>query len=232
MKANSTELVFILDRSGSMSGLEADTIGGFNGLLEKQRKEDGEVYVSVVLFDDQTEVLYDREDICKVEPMNDTQYYVRGCTALLDAVGGAIHHIDRVHHYMKKEDVPEKTLFIITTDGMENASREYSYSRVKRMVEQEKEKNHWEFMFLGANIDAIEVAGRFGIGASHAVNYEHDSIGTQLNFEVMSNVVSRVRKACSAAEMEAVMDDDQMLEPVREDYRRRHAGGRHTKHTR
>lgn len=232
MKANFTELVFILDRSGSMSGLEADTIGGFNGLLEKQKKEDGEAYVSVVLFDDETEVLYDREDIRKVEPMNDTQYYVRGCTALLDAVGGAIHHIDRVHHYMKEEDVPEKTLFIITTDGMENASREYSYSRVKEMVEQEKEKNHWEFMFLGANIDAIEVAGRFGIGAKHAVTYEHDSIGTQLNFEVMSRVVSRVRKACSAAEMEAVMDDDQVLEPVREDYRRRHTKDRHTKDNR
>ena len=232
MKANSTELVFILDRSGSMSGLEADTIGGFNGLLEKQRKEDGEAFVSVVLFDDQTEVLYDREDIRKVEPMNDTQYYVRGCTALLDAVGGAIHHIDRVHHYMKAEDVPEKTLFIITTDGMENASREYSYGRVKAMVEQEKEKNHWEFMFLGANIDAIEVAGRFGISPSRAVTYEHDSIGTQLNFEVMTNVVSKVRKACSAVEMEAVMDDDQMLEPVREDYRRRHMGDRRAKHDR
>ena len=222
MKANFTELVFILDRSGSMSGLEADTIGGFNGLLEKQKKEDGEAYVSVVLFDDETEVLYDREDIRKVEPMNDTQYYVRGCTALLDAVGGAIHHIDRVHHYMKEEDVPEKTLFIITTDGMENASREYSYGRVKAMVEQEKEKNHWEFMFLGANIDAISVAGRFGIKESRAVNYENDSIGTALNYEVISKVVSCARMSPSAADMSAAMDEDELLEPIRKDYSTRH----------
>ncbi len=138
MKKGSTELVFILDRSGSMSGLEADTIGGFNSLIEKQKKEDGEAYVSVVLFDDRTDVIYDRVDIRKVEPMNDSQYYVRGCTALLDAVGGAIHHIGNVHKYAREEDVPEKTLFIITTDGMENASRAYSYDKVRRMIEHQK----------------------------------------------------------------------------------------------
>ncbi len=222
MKKGLTEIVFIIDRSGSMSGLEADTIGGFNGLLEKQRKEDGEAYVSVVLFDDQTEVLYDRVDIQKVEPMNDTQYYVRGCTALLDALGGAIHHIKNVHRYAREEDVPEKTLFIITTDGMENASCKYSYDRVRKMVEQEKEKNHWEFLFLGANIDAVQVAGRFGIKASRAVNYENDGIGTKLNFEVMSKAVSCARMSVSAAEMEEAFDEDALLAPIREDYKRRH----------
>ena len=156
MKKGLTELVMILDRSGSMSGLEADTIGGFNSLIDKQKKEEGEAYVSVVLFDDRSEVLYDRVDIRKIEPMNDKQYYVRGCTALLDAVGGAIHHISTVHKYARKEDVPEKTIFIITTDGMENASHQYTYEKVRRMIERRKEQYHWEFMFLGANIDAVK----------------------------------------------------------------------------
>ena len=205
-----------------MSGLEADTIGGFNGLLEKQKKEAGEACVSVVLFDDQTEVLYDRVDIRKVEPMNDRQYYVRGCTALLDAVGGAIHHIRNVHRYAREEDVPEKTLFIITTDGMENASRQYTYDKVKRMVEHEKEKYHWEFLFLGANIDAISVAGRFGIKPNRAVNFENDREGTALNYEVMSEVVSYARMAPSAAAMEDAFEDEEMLAPIREDYKRRH----------
>ena len=161
-------------------------------------------------------------DIQKVEPMNDTQYYVRGCTALLDALGGAIHHIKNVHRYAREEDVPEKTLFIITTDGMENASCKYSYDRVRKMVEQEKEKNHWEFLFLGANIDAVQVAGRFGIKASRAVNYENDGIGTKLNFEVMSKAVSCARMSVSAAEMEEAFDEDALLAPIREDYKRRH----------
>lgn len=222
MKKGLTELVFIIDRSGSMSGLEADTIGGFNGLLEKQKKETGEAYVSVVLFDDQTEVLYDRVDIQKVEPMNDKQYYVRGCTALLDAVGGAIHHIKNVHRYAREEDVPEKTLFIITTDGMENASRQYSYDKVRRMIEHEKEKYHWEFLFLGANMDAVQVAGRFGIKANRAVRYEHDEAGTRLNYEVMSKAVSFARCAPSAADMECALDEEELLAPIREDYKRRH----------
>ena len=223
MRKDLTELVFIIDRSGSMSGLEADTIGGFNGLVEKQKKEAGDAYVSVVLFDDQTEVLYDRVDIQKVEPMNDKQYYVRGCTALLDAVGGAIHHIKNVHRYAREEDVPEKTLFVITTDGMENASRRYSFDKIRRMIEHEKEKHHWECLFLGANIDAIQVAGRFGIKASRAVNYENDGFGTRLNYEVMSKAVSRARMSASAAEMESVFDDAELLAPIREDYARRHA---------
>ena len=222
MKKGLTELVFIIDRSGSMSGLESDTIGGFNSLLEKQKKEEGEALVSVVLFDDQMEVLYDRKEIQKVEPMNDRQYYVRGCTALLDAVGGAIHHIGNVHKYAREEDVPEKTLFIITTDGMENASRMYSYEKVRQMVEHEKEKYNWEFLFLGANIDAIRVAGRFGIKPSRAVNYENDSIGTQLNYEVMSKAVSCARMAPGAAGMARAFDDDELLEPIRKDYKLRH----------
>lgn len=224
MRKNLTELVFIIDRSGSMSGLEADTIGGFNSLLEKQKKETGEAYVSVVLFDDRTEVLYDRVDLRKVEPMNDRQYYVRGCTALLDAVGGAIHHIKNVHRYARPEDVPEKTLFIITTDGMENASRLYSFEKVRRMIENEKETNHWEFLFLGANIDAIQVAGRFGIKPSRAVNYENDSVGTRLNYEVMAQAVSCARMSATAADMEDAFDDEALLAPIREDYKRRHRG--------
>lgn len=222
MKKGLTELVMIIDRSGSMRGLEADTIGGFNGMIEKQKKEEGEAYVSVVLFDDCSEVLYDRVDIQKVEPMSDKQYYVRGCTALLDAVGGAIHHIGNVHKYAREEDVPEKTIFIITTDGMENASRQYTYDKVKRMIERQKERHHWEFMFLGANIDAVREAGRFGINASRAVRYEHDSKGTQLNYSVVSDVVGCARRAASVQDMEDMFDNEEMLAPIREDYEKRH----------
>ena len=222
MKKGLTELVMILDRSGSMSGLEADTIGGFNGMIEKQKKEEGEALVSVVLFDDECEVLYDRADIRKVEPMNDRQYYVRGCTALLDAVGGAVRHIGNVHKYARDEDVPEKTIFIITTDGMENASQRYTYDKVKRLIEHQKEKYHWEFLFLGANIDAVKEAGRFGIGATRAARYEHDGAGTRLNFGHISNVVGCARKAASAEAMEEMFDDEEMLAPIREDYKKRH----------
>jgi len=220
MRKGLTEVVFILDRSGSMSGLEADTIGGFNSMIEKQKKEDGEAYISTVLFDDQTEVLYDRVPVGKIEAMNDNQYFVRGCTALLDALGGAIHHIANVHKYAREEDRPEKTLFIITTDGMENASRTYSYDKVKKMVEKEKEKYGWEFLFLGANIDAIEVAGRFGIGADRAINYECDREGTALNYKVLSDTVSAVRKSRNRREMgEAMLA---CCVPIREDYEKRH----------
>ena len=205
-----------------MSGLEADTIGGFNGMIAKQKKETGEAFVSVVLFDDRTEVLYDRVDIRKVEPMNENQYFVRGCTALLDAVGGAIKHIRNVHKYAREEDVPEKTLFIITTDGMENASRKYSYDKVRRMVEREKDEHHWEFLFLGANIDAVREAARFGIKANRAVRYENDEVGTRLNYEVMSKAVSCARMSTSAEEMEMAFEDGEILEPIRKDYRRRH----------
>ena len=220
MRKDLTELVFILDRSGSMSGLEADTIGGFNAMIDKQKKEEGEAFISTVLFDDRTEVLYDRIPIARVEPMNDRQYYVRGCTALLDALGGAIRHIGTVHKYAREEDRPEKTLFIITTDGMENASRKYSYDKVKKMVEKAKEKYGWEFIFLGANIDAISVAGRFGICPDRAINYECDEVGTKLNYEAMGMAVSAFRKAKSSAEIEQAMDES--WECVREDYRKRH----------
>ena len=147
MKKGLTELVMILDRSGSMAGLEADTIGGFNSMIERQKKEEGDVYVSTVLFDDRTEVIYDRTDISRIEPMTDAQYYVRGCTALLDAVGGAIRHIGNIHKYARKEDIPEKTIFVITTDGMENASRQYTYEDVRRLIENQKKKYNWEFIF-------------------------------------------------------------------------------------
>ena len=169
MRKDLTELVFILDRSGSMSGLESDTIGGFNSLIEKQKREEGEALISVVLFDDQQEVLYDREKLSKISLMTDKQYFVRGCTALLDALGGAIHHIGNVHKYAREEDRPGKTLFIITTDGMENASHHYTCEKVKAMVERQKQRYGWEFLFLGANMDAISVARRFGINANRAV---------------------------------------------------------------
>ena len=218
MNQNLTELVFILDRSGSMSGLEADTIGGFNSLVEKQKKEPGEAVISTVLFDDRQEVIYDRVPLSRVEPMTDRQYYVRGCTALLDALGGAIHHIGNVHKYAREEDRPGKTLFIITTDGMENASRSYTYDRVRRMVEHEKEDYGWEFVFLGANMDAISTAARFGIGSDRAVTYECDNRGTQLNYEVLSKAVSEFR-ACGAAApcMSAGWADE-----IKKDYKKRH----------
>ena len=195
MKKNLTELVFILDRSGSMQGLEGDTIGGFNAMIEKQKKEPGEAFVSTVLFDDQTEVLHDRVKVGEVRPITEKEYYVRGCTALLDAVGGAIHHIGNIHKYARREDVPEKTMFIITTDGYENASRRYDYETVRHMIQRQKEKYGWEFLFLGANIDAAKEAARFGIGADRAVNYKCDKAGTALNYEVISEAVCSVRAA-------------------------------------
>lgn len=214
MRDHLTEIIFILDRSGSMSGLEADTIGGYNSLLEKQKRENGEAIISTVLFDDRQEVLHDRVDITKIKPMTNKEYYVRGCTALLDAIGGAIHHIGNVHKYAREEDRPAKTLVIITTDGMENASRRYTFHQVKQMVERQKQKYGWEFLFLGANIDAIEVAGRFGIDANRAVNYECDSIGTEINFRVLNEAVNRVRHC------EPICDDWKV--EIENDFRRRH----------
>ncbi|MCU6700575.1 vWA domain-containing protein [Dorea ammoniilytica] len=192
-----TELVFILDRSGSMSGLEKDTIGGFNSMLEKQRKEPGDAVVSTVLFDNETEVIHDRVVIADVPNLTDKEYFVRGCTALLDAVGGAIQHIGNVHKYARKEDVPEKTLFIITTDGMENASHHYTYDKVRNMIERQKERYGWEFLFLGANIDAAAEAKRFGIDESMAANYHCDEVGTVLNYEVISEAITSVRTSAA-----------------------------------
>ena len=190
-----TELVFILDRSGSMGGLESDTIGGFNSMLAKQKQEPGQCLVSTVLFDSEIQVIQDRVPLEQVPALTDKEYFVRGCTALLDAVGGAIHHIGNVHKYARPEDRPERTLFVITTDGLENASHRYDYERVKAMIERQKEKYGWEFIFLGANIDAAKEAARFGISADRAVRYQCDSVGTALNFEVISEAVTCARAA-------------------------------------
>ena len=193
MKSGLTEIVFILDKSGSMSGLEKDTIGGYNSFIEKQKKVEGEALVSTVLFSDQNEVIHDRVPISKIEPMNDAQYSVGGCTALLDAIGGAIHHIGNVHKYAREEDVPEKTIVVITTDGEENSSCNYDYRKIKLMIERQQEKYNWEFLFLGANIDAIGEASKLGIRSDRAVRYECDEIGTTLNFATVSEAIGCVR---------------------------------------
>ena len=219
MKKGLTEIVFILDRSGSMSGLEADTIGGYNSMLAKQKKEEGDAILSTVLFDDRTEVLHDRVSVHKVEPLTDNKYYVRGCTALLDAVGGAIEHIGHIHKELPEDERPEKTLFIITTDGMENASRRYDYAKVKKLVEKKKKKHQWEFIFMGANIDAVSVAGRFGVSKNRAVRYECDAVGTQINFDVMSKMVSCARTCSSAKMMEEALDDAEMMAPITDHYK-------------
>ncbi len=212
-----TELVFILDRSGSMSGLEKDTIGGFNSMIGKQKKEPGQALVSTVLFDNCSEVIYDRVPLEKVPPMTEKEYYVRGCTALLDALGGAIHHIGNVHKYARPEDRPERTLFIITTDGMENASRRYDYPKVKAMIERQQSRYGWEFLFLGANIDAVAEAARFGISQDRAVRYNSDSEGTALNYDVISEAVSSIR----SAPLEAPRMDGSWKRLIEEDYSRR-----------
>ena len=193
MKNNITELVFILDRSGSMGGLESDTVGGFNAMIEKQKKQDGTCYVSTVLFDNESEVLHDRARLSDVPKMTEKDYTVRGCTALIDAIGGAIRHIGNIHKYARPEDVPEHTMFVITTDGLENASRRYSSEEVKWMIERQKEKYGWEFLFIGANIDAVETAARYGIGRDRAVNYHADGQGTQVLYQTVSDAVCAVR---------------------------------------
>ena len=195
MKKNLTEIVFILDRSGSMAGLEQDTIGGFNAMIEKQKNAPGEAIVSTVLFDNVSEVIHDRVDIWEITPMTRKEYYVRGCTALLDAVGKAIHHIGNVHKYAREEDRPEKTLFVITTDGLENASRQYSYDKVRGMIERNTDRYGWEFLFLGANIDAAREAARFGIRPDRAANYHADRRGTAVIYEAVGEAVCAVRAA-------------------------------------
>ena len=213
MNNNTTELVFILDRSGSMQGLEKDTIGGFNSMIEKQKREEGQALVSTVLFDSECTVLHDRVPLGPVLPMTEYDYTVRGCTALLDAVGGAIHHIGNVHKYARKEDVPAHTLFIITTDGMENASHRYSGDKVREMIRRQQEKYGWEFIFLGANIDAVQAAGSIGISSDRAVRYCSDEIGTNLNFKVVGEAVSHVRKG--------VKLDAEWCAPIQADYKKR-----------
>ena len=193
MKKNLTELVFILDRSGSMAGLEGDTIGGCNAMIEKQKKEPGEAYVSTILFDNVSEVLHDRVSLESVPKMTDQDYTVRGCTALIDAIGGAIKHIGNIHKYARPEDIPEHTMFIITTDGMENASRRFSSDKVKKMIERQKAEFGWEFLFIGANIDAVQTAAQFGIGHDRAVNYHADSQGTLVLYETLCAPISAMR---------------------------------------
>ena len=190
--SNITEIVFILDKSGSMAGLETDTIGGFNAMIDKQRKLEGDTWVSTVLFDNKSTVLHDRIKLEKIPKMTEHDYCVGGCTALLDAVGDAIHHIANIHKYARPDDVPEKTLFVITTDGMENASRRYDYETVRKLIEAQKERG-WEFLFLGANIDAAAEAKRFGIDEHNAANYHCDEAGTALNFEVLSCALGDIR---------------------------------------
>ena len=209
MKKNLTELVFILDRSGSMAGLEGDTIGGFNAMIEKQRGEPGEAVISTVLFDNETEVIHDRVSLDRVPALTEKEYDVRGCTALLDAVGGAIHHIGNVHKYAREEDRPEKTLFVITTDGLENASRRYTYDKVKSMIERQRERYGWEFLFLGANIDAAREAARFGIRADCAADYHADSMGTEAVYESVCEAVCQVRRSAPlAADWKRKIDAD------------------------
>ncbi len=202
MKKGLTELVFILDRSGSMHGLEHDTIGGFNSMLEKQKKqaveEAGQVEVTTVLFDDKYERIHDRFPIDAVKPLTGKEYYVRGCTALLDAVGRTIDHLKNVQDHLPEDYRAEKVIFVITTDGLENSSREYSYARLKQMIGQQKELG-WDFIFLGANIDAVAEAGKFGIGADRAVEFVNDSEGVALNYKVVSETISQMRMAPSCA---------------------------------
>lgn len=193
MKQGLTEIVFILDRSGSMSGLEADTIGGYNSTIEKQKTETGTAIVSTVLFDDYSEVLHDRVDLDKIEPLTKKEYYARGSTALLDAIGGAIHHIGNVHKYARDEDRPEKTIFVITTDGYENSSRRYSAEKVKAMVERQKQKYGWEFIFLGANIDAVATGRNFGIEEDRCTNYVNDKQGVKMMYEAECCLMSEIR---------------------------------------
>lgn len=213
MRKKLTEIVFILDRSGSMHGLEKDTIGGFNSLIEKQKKVDGEVLISTILFDNTSKVIHDRIDLKNIRFMTDKDYVTGGCTALLDAVGNAIHHIGNIHKYARKEDVPEHTLFVITTDGMENASRFYGYEKVKKMIERQKKRYGWEFMFLGANIDAIDVANNLGIDESRAVNFNCDSEGTALNYEVVGDTIESLRR-CEFI-------DDSWKDRIDDDFRKR-----------
>ena len=219
MNKNLTEIVYILDRSGSMGGLEQDTIGGFNSMMEKQKKTGGEALVSTVLFDNVCEVLHDRVPLDKVGKMTEDQYYVRGCTALLDAVGGAIHHIGNVHKYAREEDRPAKTIFVITTDGMENASRKYSYEKIQKMVKKQQEKHGWEFIFIGANIDAYAEAQRIGVRKDRAVNYVHDDIGTA---KVYAGVTKAVCGFMSVADgFAGSIDETGWADEINEDFRRR-----------
>jgi len=216
MRKNLTELVFILDRSGSMSSLKSDTVGGFNSMLEKQKKNEGEALVTTVLFNNEIAYVHDRAGISSVRPMTDDDYVPAGTTALIDAIGETVRHISDIHKYAREEDVPEHTMFIITTDGLENASHRFSSDEVKKMIVEKKEEG-WEFLFLGANIDAVETAKRFGISEDRAVTYLSDKEGTALNYEVMSEAVSSMRANAplKASWKERIMADKKKRENKR-----------------
>lgn len=205
---NITEMVFILDRSGSMSGLESDTIGGFNSLIEKQKRLDGKCYVSTLLFDDECEVIHDRVDLNDIKPMTRDDYFVRGCTALIDAIGGAIHHIGNIHKYARAEDVPQNTMFVIITDGAENASRKYTSDKVKKMIERQKSKHGWEFLFIGANIDAVETARHYGIDEDRVANYHADKRGTRVVYDAVEQACCNVRCAAPMVSWNESINDD------------------------
>ncbi|MDO4622620.1 MAG: hypothetical protein Q4B22_06675 [Eubacteriales bacterium] len=219
MKKGLTELVFILDRSGSMVGLEADTIGGFNGMIERQKAEEGEVNVTTVLFDDQYELIHDRFPITAIRPLTEKEYYVRGCTALLDAVGKTIQKMVNVQRYLLEDQKAEKVIFVITTDGMENASREYHQAEIKRMIEKERDTYGWEFIFLGANIDAVAEAKKYGIAEDCSVQYNNDSIGVRMNYRVVGETVCKMRQAPAAARLGASWKEE-----IEEDFRKRGKG--------
>ena len=207
-----TEMVFILDRSGSMGGLESDTIGGFNSMLKKQREEKGEAFVTTVLFDGVVETLHDRIPIADVPEMTEKEYFVRGCTALLDAIGSTVCHIEKIHRYVRKEDVPGSVVFVITTDGFENASREFTAEKIKKLIERKKEEG-WEFLFIGANIDAVTTASAIGIECDRAVDYRADSKGTKVLYATVGSTITKMRKC-------AKINDDWSAE-IRADYESR-----------
>ncbi len=213
MKKDLTEVIFILDRSGSMAGLEDDTIGGYNGMIKKQKALDGDVIVTTVLFDDEYELLHDRIGLMGIEPISEKDYYVRGTTALLDAIGKSINKIINVQKNTARDERAEKVMFVITTDGMENASREYTYDRIKAMIEHQKERYNWEFLFLGANIDAVETAAKFGIDRDRATNFHSDKIGSAINYQIISETVQAYR------ESNTIPSD--WKKEIEEDYKRR-----------
>ncbi|SOC16419.1 vWA domain-containing protein [Pseudobutyrivibrio ruminis] len=216
-----TEIVYILDRSGSMAGLEEDTIGGFNSMMAKQKETGEKAVVSTVLFDDECEVIHDRVPIAKVEKMTDKQYYVRGCTALLDAVGGAIHHIGNIHKYAREEDRPEKTIFVITTDGLENSSSNYSYEKVQKMVKRQQKKYGWEFIFIGANIDAYAVGQKFGFRKDRTVNYIADDMGTANVYDGVSLAINTVLACPDFMSVSENLSKSGWSDNIEADYNRR-----------
>lgn len=216
MKKGLTELVFVLDRSGSMSGLESDTIGGFNGMIDKQKRQEGEANVTTVLFDDQYEWIHDHFPIEAIRPLTEEDYYVRGCTALLDAVGKTIQKMDSIQKNLPESRKAEKVIFVITTDGLENASREYTYETVRRQIESHKSQYGWEFLFLGANMDAVSEAKKFGISEDRSVTFENDSEGVAVNYRAVEQALGSMREAACMAEIDGSWKDE-----IEKDFKRR-----------